>query len=172
MKKTILIMAASAVLQLFPAQSGEPSSPCGELLEVMRVNEEASERQYASILKKKEVERKRFNLIAAIMHVESRGDERAYNPKEDACGAIQIRPIMLREVNRLLGYNKYKLSDRWSKKKSIELFTDFQNIANPDWEPEKAARYWNGGYGGMNKKGTIGYWNRVSAKLNQLNKQS
>ena len=62
------------------------------------------------------------NLIKAIMYVESRGNTKAHNISEDAVGCLQIRPIMLKEVNRLLGYNKYKLKDRWSKLKSIEMF--------------------------------------------------
>ena len=61
-------------------------------------------------------------LIDAIMYVESRGDSMAYNRGEDAVGVLQIRPIMLREVNRLLGYDRYNLKDRWSKAKSIEMF--------------------------------------------------
>ena len=41
------------------------------------------------------------NLIEAIIYVESRGDIKEHNISEDAVGCLQIRPIMLREVNRL-----------------------------------------------------------------------
>jgi hypothetical protein len=61
-------------------------------------------------------------LISAIIQVESGGDTLAYNSKEDAVGCLQIRPIMVREVNRLLGKDSFTLSDRRSKVKSIQMF--------------------------------------------------
>ena len=51
-------------------------------------------------------------LIAAIIQVESGGDTLAYNAKEDAVGCLQIRPIMVREVNRLVGKDSFTLDDR------------------------------------------------------------
>ncbi len=104
------------------------------------------------------------NLIDAIMYVESRGDTNAHNIKEDAVGCLQIRPIMLREVNRLLGYNKYNLFDRWSKSKSIEMFEIIrQNTPNPT--DEILARNWNGGWNGYKKQSTLKYWNKVKQQL-------
>ena len=104
------------------------------------------------------------NLIDAIIYVESRGNEKAHNIKEDAVGCLQIRPIMLKEVNRLLGYNKYKLSDRWSKDKSIEMFNVIkENTKNPT--NEKLARNWNGGWNGYKKQSTLKYWYKVKKQL-------
>ena len=104
------------------------------------------------------------NLIDAIIYVESRGNEKAHNIKEDAVGCLQIRPIMLKEVNRLLGYNKYKLADRWSKAKSIEMFNVIkENTKNPT--NEKLARNWNGGWNGYKKKSTLKYWYKVKEQL-------
>lgn len=104
------------------------------------------------------------NLIDAIIYVESRGDVNAYNAKENAVGCLQIRPIMLREVNRLLGYNKYKLTDRWNKVKSIEMFNVIkQNTTNPT--NEKLARNWNGGWNGYKKQSTLKYWQKVKEQL-------
>ena len=107
------------------------------------------------------------SLIAAIIYVESRGDSMAYNKREDAVGVLQIRPIMLREVNRLLGYNKYKLSDRWNVAKSKEMFNIVKaNIRNPT--NERVARVWNGGYNGNNKKATLPYWYKVKNQINKI----
>ena len=104
------------------------------------------------------------NLIDAIIYVESRGDVNAYNAKENAVGCLQIRPIMLREVNRLLGYNKYKLTDRWNKVKSIEMFNVIkQNTTNPT--NENLARNWNGGWNGYKKQSTLKYWQKVKEQL-------
>jgi hypothetical protein len=104
------------------------------------------------------------SLIDAIIHVESRGNVKAYNSKEDAVGCLQIRPIMLREVNRLLGWNKYTLADRWSKEKSIEMFNVIRDhTKNPT--DEILARNWNGGWNGYRKPSTLKYWNKVKAQL-------
>lgn len=104
------------------------------------------------------------NLIDAIIYVESRGNTKAHNIKEDAVGCLQIRPIMLKEVNRLLGYNKYKLADRWSKAKSIEMFNVIkEHTTNPT--DEKLARNWNGGWNGYKKQSTLKYWYKVKEHL-------
>ncbi len=104
------------------------------------------------------------SLIDAIIHVESRGDSMAYNAGEDAVGVLQIRPIMMREVNRLLKENKYTLADRWSKSKSIEMFNVIkQHTTNPT--NERLARNWNGGWNGYKKKSTLKYWNKVKTQL-------
>ena len=104
------------------------------------------------------------NLIDAIIYVESKGDIKAHNISEGAVGCLQIRPIMLREVNRLLGYNKYQLSDRWNKVKSIEMFNVIkENTTNPT--NEKLARNWNGGWSGYKKQSTLKYWHKVKEQL-------
>ncbi len=103
-------------------------------------------------------------LVDAIIYVESRGDSMAHNKREDAVGVLQIRPIMLREVNRLLGYDKYTLKDRWSKAKSIEMFEVIrEHTTNPT--DEKLARNWNGGWNGYKKQSTLKYWNKVKEQL-------
>ena len=103
-------------------------------------------------------------LVDAIIYVESRGDSMAHNKREDAVGVLQIRPIMLREVNRLLGYDKYTLKDRWSKAKSIEMFEVIrEHTTNPT--DEKLARNWNGGWNGYKKQSTLKYWNKVKQQL-------
>ena len=110
-------------------------------------------------------------LIGAIIQVESRDNDSAYNKSEDAVGCLQIRPIMVREVNRLLQRRKddrvYTLSDRWNRQKSIEMFLIFtQKISTS----EAKARCWNGGPKGMNRSATIKYWNKVKKELINNNK--
>jgi len=102
-------------------------------------------------------------LIDACIYVESRGDDLAFNIKENAAGCLQIRPIALKEVNRLLGYEKYTLKDRWSRDKSIEMFKVIKsNIKNPT--DERIARTWNGGYN-FSKSSTDAYWQKVKNRL-------
>jgi hypothetical protein len=109
---------------------------------------------------------KMSNLTEAIIQVESVGNDSAYNKSEDAVGCLQIRPIMVREVNRLLKKRKdpkrYTLLNRWDRQKSIEMFLVFtKNIS----KPEAKARCWNGGPKGMTKSATIKYWNKVKTIL-------
>ena len=110
------------------------------------------------------IDAKDTNLIDAIIHVESRGNSMAHNKREDAVGVLQIRPIMLREVNRLLGYDKYNLEDRWSKAKSIEMFEVIREHTTKPTD-EKLARNWNGGWNGYKKPSTLKYWNKVKEQL-------
>jgi len=104
------------------------------------------------------------NLVEAIIQVESRGNDSAYNPKEDAVGCMQIRPIMVREVNRLIGKDSFNLDDRWDRDKSIGMFYVIKShTKNPT--DEKLARNWNGGWKGYKKKSTLKYWNKVKKEL-------
>ena len=103
-------------------------------------------------------------LLNAVMAVESNFDTMAYNEKENAAGVLQIRPIMVREVNRLLGQDKYTLKDRWSKAKSIEMFNVIRShTKNPT--DQKIARNWNGGWNGHKKQSTLKYWQKVKKQF-------
>ena len=102
------------------------------------------------------------SLIAAIIYVESRGDSMAYNAGEDAVGVLQIRPIMVREVNRLLGKDSFTLADRWSKIKSVAMFNVLRRKMKGA-SNKKIARTWNGGY--RVKKSTLKYWGKVKKHI-------
>lgn len=110
-------------------------------------------------------------LIEAIIFVESSGNDSAYCKVEDAVGCLQIRRVMVREVNRILKKQKkdtrYKMGDRWNREKSIEMFniyTDYYSLETP----EEIARAWNGGPKGSTKNATIRYWNKVKNKLKNI----
>ena len=107
-------------------------------------------------------------LVHAMIQVESRGDDSAYCAKEDAAGCLQIRPIMLKEINRILKRQKsdkaYTLADRWSRDKSVEMlkvFADHYELKSV----EGIARCWNGGPQGMTYTSTKGYWTKVKNEM-------
>ena len=108
-------------------------------------------------------------LIDALMWVESRCDTSAYCKREDAVGVLQIRPIMLREVNRILDLKGsstiYTLEDRWNRDKSIQMFNVIANYYHETSSYEKIARCWNGGPKGLQKKQTQKYWRKVQKRL-------
>src|SRR5512133_3218755 len=83
--------------------------------------------------------------LKAIIAQESAGDAYAYNPKEDAAGILQIRPIMIKEANRIAGYEKDHHCDRWDRAKSIEIFWLVQDYWQTGTDAVQIALLWNTG---------------------------
>ena len=114
------------------------------------------------------------DLVTALIHVESRGNDSAIGDRHlvgnEAVGALQIRPIMVREVNRILKIQKsnkrFTLKDRFDRNKSIEMFYVWKNYHHKNSEPEVIARNWNGGPKGFKLNRTVKYWNKVENQLN------
>jgi hypothetical protein len=107
--------------------------------------------------------------LQAIIYTETSGGANRYNPGEtQAVGILQIHPIMVQDINRILGFEKYQLSDRLSDKKSIEMFEVFQSHYNPTMNFEKMAKTWCGGPKGMKKAGTLNYYQKALNQLNQV----
>ncbi|MDB4335601.1 lytic transglycosylase domain-containing protein [bacterium] len=111
---------------------------------------------------------KRDILLEAIIVVESNGNDSCIGDRNlgrPSVGCLQIRPIMVREVNRLLRKQKinkkYTLNDRYSRKKSIEMFYIWKDYHHSEDSDEVIARCWNGGPKGWKKKSTNYYWAKV-----------
>lgn len=115
-------------------------------------------------------------LVDAMILVESNNNDSAYCKSEEAVGCLQIRPIMLRECNRILELQKskkrYTLNDRWSRIKSIEIFHIVNKHHNKKGVYEEIARFWNGGPKWSEKSGTETYWTKVKHKLKKLSKKN
>ncbi len=101
-------------------------------------------------------------VMDAITQVESGGNSRAVNGS--FCGAMQISPIMVQDCNAILksrGETKrYTLNDRFSVKKSREMFVLIMSRYNPKNNVEHAIRLWCGGVK-YTVKGTQRYYNKV-----------
>ena len=86
-------------------------------------------------------------VMDAIIQVESEGNPNAVSGK--SVGVMQITPILVEDCNNILKRKKSKkrftLSDRYSVKKSKEMFLLIQSYYNPTNSIEKAIRSWNGG---------------------------
>jgi len=115
------------------------------------------------------------NLINALIMVESNGNDSAVGDThlgEPSIGVLQIRPIMVREVNRILKLkgtkHRYKLKDRWDREKSIEMFSIWKEFHHSDSDYEEIARSWNGGSKGPKNPKTYNYWKRVENQLASL----
>jgi len=106
-------------------------------------------------------------IIEALIWVESSNNDSAYCKKENAVGCLQIRPCMVKDINRILKTINYKLEDRWNRTSSIEMLKIYINHYNLH-SYEDIARCWNGGPKGMKKTVTLSYWNRVELSLNRV----
>ena len=114
-------------------------------------------------------------LLEALIQVESKGNENAVGDKHlsrPSVGVLQLRPVMVREVNRILKKHKvkkkYTLEDRYSKEKSIEMFYIWQSYHHLNDSDEVIARCWNGGPKGWKRNSTLHYWNKVQSEINNL----
>jgi len=114
-------------------------------------------------------------LVEALIQVESSGKENCVGDKHlivPSIGVLQIRPIMVREVNRILkrlGDNKrYTNKDRYSRVKSIEMFNVWKDFHHKDHSDEVISRCWNGGPKGYKRKKTLHYWDKVQKALKKI----
>lgn len=77
-------------------------------------------------------------LLDAIVETESEGNPGAFNESTNAAGILQITPIYVAEVNRLLGEERYTLDDRYDIQKSVEMYCVYQYHKNPQKDIERA----------------------------------
>lgn len=115
-------------------------------------------------------------LYSSIVWVESKGNANAKS-KDGSVGVIQIKPCMVKEVNRICKINgsakRFSLSDRKNPAKSAEMFWIYQEFYNPELDLDSLskedmailARKWNGGPNGHKKRGTKKYWLKVSKRV-------
>lgn len=73
----------------------------------------------------------------AIYKTESEFNPLAVGKTED-WGIAQITPIYVKEVNRILGEDRYIHEDAFNPEKSMEMFTIMQNHHNPENDIDRA----------------------------------
>ena len=122
-------------------------------------------------IESKKVTRVPQEVVIGMIQVESNGNDKAYNKSEKAVGCLQIRPIMVREVNRILKKQgeeyRFKMKDRWDRDKSLQMFWVWKDYHHPNSTDEVIARNWNGGPNGYRKKSTEKYWEKVNRCLEE-----
>jgi hypothetical protein len=114
-----------------------------------------------------------MRLVAAIIMVESSGNDNAVNHREQAYGPLQVRQAVLTDVNRAYKTN-YVLSQMRNRATAKEVFTKYVRLYGADTSQEAAARCWNAGPGWKVKTGTAKqnvnvYWQKVKAQLQKDN---
>lgn len=105
-------------------------------------------------------------LITVISKLESGGNPKARNGQY--IGILQISPGLVNVCNNILkgkgSSDRFTLNDRYSKEKSIQMFTLFMERYNPTNCIDKAIRMWKGGTR-YSIKATQSYVNRVMRLL-------
>ncbi len=111
-------------------------------------------------------------LIDAMIYVESKNNPNAIGDGGRAVGVLQIWPIMVRDVNRILRRrgisHRYTYEDRYDRDKSIEMFHIWKSHYHPHSSYEKIARCWNGGPFGHRRSSTNYYWYKVNYRMELL----
>ena len=80
--------------------------------------------------------------VEALIQVESEGKADAVGKTNDV-GILQITPIYVKDVNRILGEDKYTLAERTDTEKSLEMFEILQGHYNPSKSIDKAIKLHN-----------------------------
>lgn len=110
-------------------------------------------------------------LIAALITVESGGNDAAIGDNGQAVGCLQIHNEVVEDVNRFSSHDKYLYSSRLCRKHSIAMLRLYlAHYATPERlgrEPslEDLARIWNGGPNGHTKPATKPYWIKVRTAM-------
>ena len=83
----------------------------------------------------------------ALILTESQMDSLAVG-KDNDLGILQITPIFVDEVNRLVGKNQFTHQDALSPEKSLQMLAIYQEHKNPTHDTDKAIQLHNpkGGY--------------------------
>lgn len=103
-------------------------------------------------------------LLAALLAVESGGNDLAVGDHGRAIGALQIHRGVVEDVNRHHG-TTYRHADMHDRAKAVRVASLYLATYAPGASPEVQARVWNGGPRGASKAATLGYWARVRREM-------
>jgi hypothetical protein len=94
----------------------------------------------------------------AVGMVETQGDTLSFNPREDAAGIFQIRPIRLNDYNTRTG-SRITRDELYKYEVSEKIFIYYAELIGP-YNLEQIAKRWNG-----SGRHTDYYWNRIKEYL-------
>ena len=98
-----------------------------------------------------------INILYSLALRESSFDPDTFNVIDKSAGLLGERKIFVRDANRILGYNKFIYTDRYSLYRSIEMAIIVINHYVPDWDHQKICNRWNKG---------SDYWNNIQKEIN------
>ena len=105
-------------------------------------------------------------LLSALIQVESGGNDLARG-RHGELGAFQIKPIMVRDVNRIMG-TSYAHAQMTNRATATFIARAYLARYGRHLSDESLARIWQGGPQGHHRQSTRAYARRVMRKLSQL----
>lgn len=105
-------------------------------------------------------------LLSALMAVESGGDDLARG-RHGELGALQIKPIMVRDVNRIMG-TSYTHAQVTNRATATFIANAYFARYGRNLSDESLARIWQGGPRGHLKSSTRAYGKRVMRALQSM----
>ena len=101
-----------------------------------------------------------IHLAAAIIQIESGGNDLAIGDGGRAIGAFQIHRGVVDDVNRIYK-TQFTHSEMTNRIKARLVFEKYLTIYGRGRSTEELARIWNGGPNGHKKQATEKYWRKV-----------
>ena len=105
-------------------------------------------------------------LLSALIQIESGGNDHAKG-RHGELGALQIKPIMVRDVNRIMG-TSYAHAQVTNRAISIFIANSYLAHYGRNLSDESLARLWQGGPKGLRRSFTRAYGRRVMRKLQSM----
>ena len=102
-------------------------------------------------------------LLSALIQIESAGNDLARG-KHGELGALQIKPIMVRDVNRLMG-TSYAHAQVTNRATATFIANAYLSHYGRNLSDESLARLWQGGPRGAKRSSTRLYGKRVMREL-------
>ena len=102
-------------------------------------------------------------LLSALIQIESNGNDHAKG-RHGELGALQIKPIMVRDVNHIMGTH-YTHAQVTNRATAVFIATSYLAHYGRNLSDESLARIWQGGPKGAKKSSTRAYARRVMREL-------
>jgi len=102
-------------------------------------------------------------LLSALIQIESNGNDQAKG-RHGELGALQIKPILVRDVNRIMGTH-YTHAQVTNRATATFIANAYLSHYGKNLGDESLARLWQGGPRGAKKSSTRAYARRVMREL-------
>lgn len=105
-------------------------------------------------------------LLSALIQIESHGDDLARG-KHGELGALQIKPILVRDVNRIMGTH-YAHAQVTNRATATFITQSYLAHYGRNLSDESLARLWQGGPKALKRSSSRAYGRRVMRELQSL----
>ena len=109
-------------------------------------------------------------LLSALIQIESAGNDLARG-KHGELGALQIKPIMVRDANRLMG-TSYAHQQVTNRTISIFIANAYLSHYGRNLSDESLARLWQGGPKALKRSSSRAYGKRAMRELQSMENAS